>query len=57
MDGIAKYADVVEIIELDDRLDTAFDPITLWLAVDNITIGNGQCHNSVAGCCCPPPKS
>jgi hypothetical protein len=56
MDEITNHADVVEIVELDDRLDTAFDPITLWPAVPadtQIICPQSQCGSSVAGCSKP----
>jgi len=55
MDEITKHTGDVEIVELDERLDMAFDPITLWLAASpdlNIGCTQTQCANSVSGCCC-----
>jgi hypothetical protein len=39
----------LEIIELDDRLDLAFDPLSIVGPEENF-ISNGNCGNGV---CCP----
>ena len=48
-----KAQEELEIIELDDRLDLAFDPLSIVGPEENF-LSNGYCNNGV--CCGGGPK-